>query len=161
MKKFILLATMLGLAATTQAQAPLGLPFSAIGYDGQLQQITARLPLGADNLDLGFAFAIDNKEAEPFAMGLSAYYLKKTNTWGPVSLHLVGGGNFAVLHQANDNIKLSLLAGLQPELLLLDRLIFSTRLGLNLDVLPEFALYTGGPEDGISIIGGVSFKVLF
>lgn len=161
MKKFILATLMLGMAATSQAQAPFGLPFSAIGYDGQLSQITARLPLGADNLDLGVALAIDNAEAEPFSMGLSAYYLKKTNTWGPVSLHLVGGANFAILHQANDRAKLSLLAGLQPELVLLERLVFSTRLGLNMDVLPEFAFYTGGPEDGMSIIGGASFKVLF
>jgi hypothetical protein len=159
MKKLALLAAVFGLVAAAHAQAPFGLPVSGIGYDDNLKHITARLPLGNDALDLGLGFKFDNAASEPFSMGVSGIYLLRTNTWGPVSNYLAAGGVFKIIDAPNDNIGIAVLGGLQPEVKLLDHIILSTRLGVQLDVLPEFVLATFGAP--ISIVSGVNFKILF
>lgn len=161
MKKISLFAAMLGLVAAAHAQAPFGLPFKAIGYDADLSTVTARLPLGENALDLGLGFKIDNAANDPFSMTAAGFYLLKTNTWGPVSNYVSLGGILKVLDQPNDNVEITGFAGLQPELTLVDRFVVSTRFGLNLTVLPDFVLATAGPATGVSIVGGLNFKVLF
>lgn len=161
MKKFTLLAAMLGLVAAAHAQAPFGLPVKALGYDADLKSVTARLPLGGADLDLGLGFKYDNAAAEPFSLTASGFYLMKTNTWGPVSNYVSLGGVFKVMDKASDNIEITGFAGLQPELTLVERFIVSTRFGANLTVLPDFLLATAGPATGVSIVGGLNFKVLF
>lgn len=161
MKKLTLVAAMLGLVAAVHAQAPFGLPFSAIGYDADLKSVTARMPLGDAALDLGLGFKFDNAAAEPFSLTASGFYLMKTNTWGPVSNYVSLGGIFKVLDVPNDNIEITGFAGLQPELTLMERLVISTRFGVNLTVLPDFLLATAGPANGLSVVQSMSFKVLF
>jgi hypothetical protein len=159
MKKLALLAAVFGLVAAAHAQAPFGLPVTAIGYDDNLKHITARLPLGGNDLDVGVGFKFDNGAAEPFSMGLSGIYLIKTNTWGPVTNYLAAGGVFKIIDAPNDNVGLAVLGGMQPEVKLLEHIILSTRLGVQLDVLPEFVLATFGSP--ISVVAGVNFKILF
>ena len=159
MKKLTLLAALFGFAVAAHAQAPFGLPVSALGYDDNLKHLTARLPMGENALDLGVGFKFDNAAAEPFSMGLSGIYLLKTNTWGPVSNYVALGGVFKILDTPSDNVGLSAIAGLQPEITLLDRFIVSTRFGLQLDVLPEVVIATVGAP--VSIVSGVNFKVRF
>jgi hypothetical protein len=161
MKKLTLLLAAFGLVGAVHAQAPFGLPVKAIGYDADLQSLTARLPLGNADLDVGLGFKFDNAAAEPFSLTASGFYLMKTNTWGPVSNYVALGGIFKVLDQANDNIEISAFAGLQPELILAERFLISTRFGASLSVLPEFVVATAGPANGVSVVGGLNFKVLF
>lgn len=162
MKKLVLLAAAFGLVAAAHAQAPFGLPVKAIGYDANLSSVTARLPMGdAADLDVGVGVKYDNSAAEPFSLALSGFYLMKTNTWGPVSNYLSTGGVFKIVDRPNDKAELTAFAGLQPELTLMERIILSTRFGANLTVLPDFILATAGPATGISIVGGLNFKVLF
>jgi hypothetical protein len=161
MKKLsILAAAVFGLALSAQAQAPLGLPVTALGYDGTLNHVTARLPLGADNLDVGVNLRLNTAAASgdnTLSFGASAFYVKTLNTWGPVSNNVAGGG-WLTLPETGD-FGVSLFAGFQPEITLLDRLILSTRFGLRANLLPDFQLYTAG--DQISIVQSISFKVRF
>jgi len=161
MKKLsFLAAAVFGLALSAHAQAPLGLPIKAIGYDGTLGQVTARLPLGADNLDLGLGLSLNTAAAtgdNTFSFGVSGMYLHNLNTWGPVSLYAALGG-WAVLPETGD-FALTAFGGLQPEITLMDRLILSTRFGLQANILPDFQLYTAG--DQISVVQSISFKVKF
>ncbi len=161
MKKLTLLAAVLGLAVAAHAQAPFGLPVKAVGYDADLQVVTARLPLGANELDVGLGFKFDNAAAEPFSLTAAGFYLIKTHDWGVVDNYLSVGGIFKVLDVPTDNIEISAFAGLQPELTLMERFVISTRFGASLSVLPEFVLATAGPATGISIVSGLNFKVLF
>jgi hypothetical protein len=163
MKKLTLIAAVFGLALSAQAQAPFGLPFKAIGYDANLTHITGRLPLGNADLDVGFGLgydgADDGNDDNNLQFGVSGFYLIKSGSWGPVSNYLALGGVLSKLPQADDNIKLNLFAGFQPEITLLDRLIVSTRFGVSLDVVPDVVLETAG--QGISIVEGLNFKILF
>lgn len=161
MKKLTLLAAaVFGLALSAHAQAPLGLPIKALGYDGTLQHITARLPLGADNLDVGLGLRLNTDAAagdNTFSFGASAFYVKNLNTWGPVANNVAAGG-WITLPETGD-FGASLFAGFQPEITLLDRFILSTRFGLQADVAPHFVLATVG--DQISVVQSISFKVKF
>src|SRR5215217_5406560 len=130
MKKLTLLAALFGFAVAAHAQAPGGLPFSAVGYDDNFKHITARLPMGENALDLGLGFKFDNAAAEPFSMSVSGLYLIKTNTWGIVSNYAAIGGLFSVIDSPSDNIGIAAVAGFQPEITLLEHLIVSIRFGL-------------------------------
>lgn len=160
MKKVSLLAAaVFGLALSANAQAPLGLPFTGIGYDGVLNQVTARLPLGADNLDVGFGFDLNTADGvdNAFAFGVSALYVKNLNTWGPVANNFAGGG-WLVLPPAGD-LAVVAFGGLQPELTLLERFVLSTRVGLQADLTPDFRVRTVG--DQISVVQSIRFMVKF
>ncbi len=160
MKKIALLAAALGFAVSVHAQAPFGLPFSALGYDANLGHITGRMNLGEGaNLDVGAGLKFDNGANDKFSMGISGFYLMETNNWGMVSNHLAVGGVFSILDQPNDNLRITAFGGFQPEVLLLDRIIVSTRFGVNLDLQPELVLASAG--SAISIVNGVNFKLLF
>ena len=160
MKKLTFLAAaVFGLALSAHAQAPFGLPVTAIGYDDNFKQITARLPLAGNDLDVGLGFKFDNGAGEPFSMGVSGIYLIKTNTWGPVSNYLAAGGLLTIADTPNDKLGIAVLGGFQPEVKLLEHIILSTRLGLRADVLPEVVIGTFGAP--ISIVSGVNFKILF
>jgi hypothetical protein len=159
MKKLTLLAAALGLVAAVHAQAPFGLPVSAIGYDANWNQVSARLPLGNANLDLGAAINYNDLAAsDKFGFSVSGVYLAGLNKWGPVSLHLALGGNLSKPVAVSD-LGLTGLAALQPEILLLDHVLLSTRFGAELDIMPDVIFRTVG--QGVSIVSGASFKIVF
>jgi hypothetical protein len=161
MKKFVFLAGILALAAASQAQAPAGLPLTALGYDSQLGHVTASLPLGSDRLDLGLGFNYTTDPAagsENLTFGLSGYYVKTLNTWGPVANNVAGGAVFSLLDSGDPRVEL--FAGFQPEVTLLDRLVIATRFGVKAQFIePGFSLQTVG--DKISIVEGLIFKIRF
>jgi hypothetical protein len=161
MKKFIILAGVLAMAAASQAQAPAGLPFTAVGYDSKLNHVTASLPLGADRLDIGLGFQYTTDPAgtnENLSLGVSGYYVKTLNNWGPVANNVAGGIAFTLLETGDPRVEL--FAGFQPEITLLERLVVGTRFGVNAQFIePAFLLQTVG--DPISIVQGLFFKVRF
>ena len=161
MKKLTLLAAaVFGLVVSAQAQAPFGLPIKALGFDSKLGHVVARLPLGADNLDVGFGLNINSAAPagdNAVSLGLSGFYVKTLNTWGPVANNIAGGGWIAL--PPSGDFGLGLFAGFQPEITLLDRLILSTRFGLQADVLPDFVFGTIG--DQISVVQSINFKIRF
>jgi hypothetical protein len=162
MKKLTLLAAVFGLAVSAQAQTPFGLPFKAMGYDANLTQITGRMSLAENNdLDVGFGLTYDDGAATDAKLqfGASGFYLVKLHDWGPVDNYLALGGILNKLPQKNDNIRITVFGGFQPEVTLLDRLILSTRFGVSLDVMPDVKVETIG--DQVSIVQSISFKLLF
>ncbi|MEO6096858.1 MAG: hypothetical protein ABIW76_14760 [Fibrobacteria bacterium] len=157
MNKFSKVALMMiGLAAGAKAQSLVGL-----GYDTDLSQITARLSLGANALDLGAGLNFDNGAPDDakFQMLLSGFFLGHLHDWGPVDTYLSVGGIFEKLAQKNDNAVLAAFVGFQPEVTLLDHIVVSTRFGLRVPLVPDLELHTTG--NGISIVNGANFKILF
>jgi len=158
MKKFALIAgAVLGLAVAANAQ------LKGLGYNDQLHQVTARLALGPNDLDIGFGMRFDNtddnNDDNNFALGVSGTYLGHLHDWGPVDTYFAAGANIEKLPQADDNIAITLFGGFQPEVTLLDHIALSTRFGLNVPVAPAVILETAGA--GISIVGGMNFTILF
>jgi hypothetical protein len=158
MKKMSLFAgAILGLALAANAQ------LMGVGYNSSLSQITARLGLSGNMLDVGFGMKFDNtddnNDDNNFAMGVSGTFLGHLHDWGPVDTYFAGGLVVQKLPQANDNIGINLFAGFQPEVTLLDHIAVSTRFGLDVPVAPNVILQTAGA--GISIIGGANFTILF
>ena len=158
MKKIsLVLSAVLGLAMMANAQ------LKGVGYDQQLGHVTGRLALGANMIDVGVGLKFDNtddnNDDNNFAMGLSGFFLGHLHDFGPVDTYFAGGVVFTKLPQKDDNIAVSLFAGLQPEVTLLDHIVLSTRFGLDIPVSPEVIIQTAG--QGISITNGANFKILF
>jgi len=156
MNKFSkIVAMMFCVAVAANAQ------IKGIGYDKDLSQITARLGLGANFLDLGAGMKFDNGAPDDgkFGLSLSGFFLGHLHDFGPVDTYFTAGGVFAKLAQKNDNITLTGFAGFQPEVTLLDHIVLSTRIGLRVPLMPDFGLETTG--NGISIVEGMNFKILF
>lgn len=160
MKKLTLLAAAFGLVVAAHAQAPLGLPIKALGYDVGWNQVTARVGLTQNtNLDLGANLGYNSTlDSAKFGFSVSAVYLMNLHNWGPVSTHLALGGNLGK-PVGNEDINVKVLAAFQPEILLLDHILLSTRFGWELDVLPDVMLSTVG--QGVSIVTGANFKIVF
>ena len=159
MNKFSKVALMMvGLAVSAKAATLAG-----VGYDTDLSQITARLSLGANAVDVGAGLKFDNSDGvaddAKFQMSLSGFFLGHLHDWGPVDTYFTAGGIFAKLPQEDDNIKISAFVGFQPEVTLLDHIVVSTRFGLDIPLSPSFGLQTAG--NGISIVNGANFKILF
>lgn len=154
-KTSIFAAAVLGLAFAASAQ------LKGVGYNGQFNQLAARLAIGANQLDVGFGMRFNNGAAEDtkFAMGVSGTFLGHLHDWGPVDTYFAGGVLFEKLPQANDDIAVRLFAGFQPEVTLLEHIAVSTRFGLDIPVAPEVILQTQG--NAVSIVGGANFMILF
>jgi hypothetical protein len=177
MNKLTLVAAVLGLAltahaapakattttttttTTTSAPSPLPLGLNAIGYDGHLDHVTARLGLSENNaVDLGVGLNMNTAAAtDDFILGLSGFYLLKLQDWGMVDNYLVAGGWVNIF--SDSDLGLTLFGGLQPEITLLDRIIVSFRFGVQAPILPDFGLQTVGSP--ISIVEGISFKIIW
>lgn len=158
MNKFATIAAVVvGLAAGAKAQ------LAGVGYDTDLSEATARIALGANAVDVGVGLKFDNTDGIPddakFQMSASGFFLGHLHDWGPVDTYFTAGGIFAKLPQADDNITISAFVGFQPEVTLLDHIVISTRLGLDIPLSPNFQLQTAGA--GISIVNGANFKILF
>ena len=139
-----------------------------IGYDTDLSQITARLAIGPNFLDLGAGLKISGSKDEngapvtsdgKFQMSASGFFLGHLHDFGPVDTYFTAGGIFAKTKAANDNIQLRAFAGFQPEVTMLDHIVISTRFGLDIPLIPNFVFQTAG--NGISIVNGANFKILF
>jgi hypothetical protein len=155
----LLFAATLALASMAGAQGLKG-----VGYDANLNHIVARIGLGPNaDLDLGGAIMYDGtddgNDDNNLALGVSAFYLGKLQHWGVVDNYFTAGAVITKLPQKDDNLKFELIAGLQPEVTLLDRIVLSTRFGLDIPVAPNVMINTIG--SGISIVGGASFKILW
>ncbi len=157
MKKLTLFAAALGLAVSANAQGLKG-----VGYDANLNHIVARIGLNQNAaLDVGGAIMYNDAAAPDtkLALGVSGFYLGKLQHWGPVDNNFAAGVIFTKLPQKTKNVGFALFGGLQPEVTLLDRILLSTRFGLNIPLAPDFQINTVG--SGISIVGGASFKILW
>lgn len=157
MNKFSkIVAMMFCVAVAANAQ------IKGIGYDGDgLNQITARLGLGANFLDVGVGMKFDNGAPSDNKFGLSAsgFFLGHLHDFGPVDTYFTAGGILAKLAQKDDNITISGYVGFQPEVTLLDHIVLSTRVGLSVPLMPDFGFETSG--SAISIVNGANFKILF
>ena len=157
MKKTIKIAAFLfcsALAANAQ--------LTGVGYDVNLGQGTARIALGANAVDVGFGMKFDNSQDSSYAkfgMSASGFFLGHLHDFGPVDTYFTAGGIFAKLAQKNDNITISAFVGFQPEITLMEHIVISTRMGLDIPLSPDFMMQTAG--SGISIVEGASFKILF
>jgi hypothetical protein len=136
---------------------------AGVGYDTDLKEVTARIALGANAVDVGFGMKLNTDDAvssdEKFQMSLSGFFLGHLHDWGPVDTYFTAGGVFAKLPQKNDNIQVNAFVGFQPEVTLLDHIAVSTRFGLDIPLTPNFQIQTAGA--GISIVNGANFKILF
>lgn len=134
-----------------------------VGYDSDLKQVTGRLALGANLLDVGAGMKLDNSDGisddEKFQISASGFFLGHLHDFGPVDTYFTAGGVFAKLPDSTDNIQLSAFVGFQPEVTLLEHIVLSTRFGLDIPLMPNFILQTSGA--GISIVNGANFKILF
>jgi hypothetical protein len=159
MNKFSKVALlMVGLAASANA----GL--AGLGYDVPLNQITARLALGANAVDVGAGLLIDNRDGvaddDKFQFSASGFFLGHLHDWGPVDTYFTAGGIVAKLGSSGSgDVSIAAFGGFQPEVTLLDHIVLSTRFGLHVPLSPGLAIETAG--SGISIVGGTSFKILF
>jgi hypothetical protein len=131
----------------------------AVGYDGLLKQATVRLPLGANKLDIGVGFQQDGKADPSFQMSASGFVLMPWKTYEKLSLDFTGGLVFATKDTKNGDATFNLFAGLTPRAVIFDHLEVATRFGIDIPLVPEFKIGTAG--QGISIVEGLSFKVLF
>ncbi len=173
MKKLILLSALLALSvanaqtktgapatapaatASSSKAAPLPFGLSAVGWDGYLQHITARLGLTANTgVDVGARVNI-NTATDVTEFEVSGLYLVKLQDWGIVDNYLVAGG----LVGFGEEFSLAGFAGMQPEITFLDRFIVSVRFGFEVPIVPDFALTTVGAP--ISLVEGVSFKIVW
>jgi hypothetical protein len=161
MNKFSKIAALVFcVAAAANAQ------IKGIGYDagsaaGEPSQITARLGLGANFLDVGVGMRFDNaaKGDAKFEISASGYFLGHLHDFGPVDTYFTAGGVFHKLPREDDNVAIAGFVGFQPEVTLLDHIVLSTRLGLRVPLMPDFGFQTSG--DAISIVNGANFKILF
>ena len=146
---------------TTSKSAPNPLPLgvNAIGFDGNLGHVTARIGLSDNNaIDVGLGLKINSGAAtDKFQTGVSGLYLLKLQDWGMVDNYLVAGGWLTVF--SDSDFRLTGFAGMQPELTLMDRIIVSIRFGAEVPILPDFGVETKG--DPISIVNGINFKVIW
>ena len=152
-KAAVLLA---GLAIGAHAQ------LTGVGYDDGLGELTARIGLGANALDVGASLSIDPDNANDdahFLMSASGIFLGHLHDWGPVDTYFAAGGVFEKGSTASKNIHLSAIVGFQPEITLLEHIVVSNRIGLTVPLMPAFKLSTSG--QGISIVSGLNFKILF
>ncbi len=152
-----IIALMFGMALAANAQ------LKGLGYDTDLKEVTGRLLVGPNFVDLGAGIKFDNTDGiasdAKFQMSLSGFFLGHLHDFGPVDTYFTAGGVFAKLPQASKNIAISAFVGFQPEVTLLDHIVLSTRFGLDIPLMPYFILQTAGA--GISIVNGANFKILF
>ena len=157
MKKFTFVIALVGMLS---AHGQGG--FKGIGFDTDLNQITARLGVSEfASIELGFGMVFDgaaDSSYEKFAMGISGVFLGHLQDWGPVDNYVFGGMVLNKLPQDNENIEVSLIGGLQPEITLMDRFAIGVRVGLDMQVAPDFLLQTRG--DAVSVVGGLRFTLL-
>ena len=146
---------------TTSKSAPNPLPLgiNAVGFDGNLGHVTARLGLSDNNsVDVGLGLKISSGDStDKFQAGVSGLYLLKLQDWGMVDNYLVAGGWLTIF--SDSDLKLTAFAGMQPELTLMDRIILSIRFGFEVPIVKDFGVETKG--DPISIVNGVNFKVIW
>lgn len=135
---------------------------SGVGWDDGLQQVTARIGLGGNAVDVGAGLSVypDNPDSNgTFLFSASGLFLGHLHDWGPVDTYFYAGGVLSKIAQEDDNIVISALVGFQPEVTLLDHIVVSNRFGFAIPLSPEFRMNTSG--QGISIVGGLNFKILF
>jgi hypothetical protein len=157
MKNIIKAAVLLaGLAMGANAQ------LKGLGYDNGWKEVSARLGLGPNALDVGLGFSVSPKKdstGAKFRMSASGLFLGHLHDWGPVDTYFAAGGRFEKTAAPSRNVKISAVGGFQPEVTLLDHIVVSTRFGLEIPLLPDFVMKTVGSD--ISIVSGFNFKILF
>jgi hypothetical protein len=171
-KASMIAAAMLAFSTPSFAQALLG-----FGWDNANQEVVGRIGLGGYNaVEAGLGFAFDDglpgtgAAAKDFksSLSLSGRYLLALHQWDKLTGYLHLGGYFR-----DDNTlgtapgasvtpsraaSLAFMAGYEPQITLLDHFAVSTRFGLALRVMDEFAVgFSGEP---VSIVTGINFRIL-
>jgi hypothetical protein len=167
MKKLFIITTTIGLLGSS-IFANWG-----VGYNGRLDQVILRIPISSLYLEPGIGFLYDDSESQPgnereFGMGVSASILFPLWDYTNFTTFFKGGGNIRELRHVappdNDDIGISIFAGLQPEVTFWDHFAVSTFFGLDIPLVPdlEFGTYGQGLfdfTDGAFI--GFSFLIKF
>jgi hypothetical protein len=149
MKKILTMAAaLLGMAMTANAQ------FKGIGYNSDMGQITARLGIERNALDLGFNLGLQKNSAS--TIGLSGTFLGHLQDWGPVDTYVAVGAKFL---KSGGDPQIGAYVGFQPEVTLLDHIAVATRFGFDIPLSPKVGIQTFGR--GISIVEGLNFTILF
>lgn len=130
-----------------------------VGYDMNLKQVTARLPLAANKVDLGLGFQQDGDADPSFQLSASGFVLVPWKTYEKLSLDFTGGLVFATKDTKDGDPTFNAFVGLTPRAVIFDHLEVATRFGLDIPLAPKFKLRSAG--QGVSIVEGLSFKVLF
>jgi hypothetical protein len=145
-----------GLALGAHAQ------LAGLGWNNNWREITARLGLGRNDLDIGFGMTLNPDDANHdarFLMSASGLFLGHLHDWGPVDTYFAAGGRLEKVGTPKDQFHVTGIVGFQPEVTLLDHIAVSTRFGLEVPLIPNFMLQTAGQR--ISIVDGLEFKILF
>lgn len=130
-----------------------------VGYDGLLKQVTARLPLGANKVDVGVGFQQDSDADPSFQFSASGFVLVPWKSYEKLSLDFTGGLVFATEETKDGDATFNAFVGLTPRAVIFDHLEVATRFGLDVPLSPTAKFRTAG--QGVSIVEGLSFKVLF
>lgn len=144
-------------AALLAAGANAGI--EGVGYDGLLKQATARLPIGGNNLDLGVGFQQDNDKDPSFQFSASGFVLIPWKSYEKLSLDFTAGGVFATKDNEDGDNTFAAFFGFTPRAVIFDHLEVATRFGLDVPLVPKAKFRTAG--QGVSIVEGLSFKILF
>jgi len=130
-----------------------------VGYDGLLKQATVRLPVGGYKLDLGAGFQEDKDVDPEFQMSLSGFLLVPWKSYERLSLDFTGGAVFATKNTKDGDNTFNVFVGFTPRAVIFDHLEVATRFGLDIPLVPTAKFRTAG--QGVSIVEGLSFKILF
>jgi hypothetical protein len=158
-----LTSSVLGLAMAASAQ------ISGVGYDANWNQISARLSLGSNAVDVGVGLGLNTADGiadnQKFGFSASGLFLGHMHDFGPVDTYFAAGGILAMVPDGGDpagedhEIKVDAFVGLQPEVTLMDHIAVGIRFGLHIPIAPDLKVQTAG--EGISIVNGANFKILF
>lgn len=148
-------------AAPDAGSAPVasGSGFTGLGYDGLLKQVTLRWGLGSKNLDLGMGLQQDSDADPSFQFSASGFLLVPWKSYEKLSLDFTGGLVFATKDSKDGDATLGAFVGFTPRAVIFDHLEVATRFGLDIPLAPDAKFRSAG--QGVSIVEGLSFKVLF
>jgi hypothetical protein len=156
---FAALATSVAAAPAPVAAPASGSGFTGLGYDGLLKQVTLRWGLGGKNLDLGMGLQQDSDADPSFQFSASCFYLVPWKSYEKLSLDFTGGLVFATKDSEDGDATFGAFIGFTPRAVIFDHLEVATRFGLDIPLAPDAKFRSAG--QGVSIVEGLSFKVLF
>ncbi len=160
-KATVFASTLLSLAMAASAQ------LTGLGYDANWNQISARIGLGGNAVDVGVGLGLQTGDNVPdnqkFGFSASGLFLGHLHDFGPVDTYFAAGGILAMVPEGGSTedheVTVAAFVGFQPEVTLMDHIAVGVRFGLDIPIAPDFALRTAG--EGISIVNGANFKILF
>lgn len=160
LRKFLIAILLLGATAANAQLSGVGFDYAHLSNGGPYHpQVTARIPVGAANLDLGVGFSEEKNRDPDFQISFSGFVLFPWKTYEKLSLDLTGGALFASKQERDGDNSFALFGGFTPRAQIWDHLEVAIRFGLAVPLAPDAGIETVG--DQISIVDGLNFKILF